>query len=298
MPPEQARGLWDEVDGRSDLWAVGATMFTLLTGQLVHDGRTPNEQLLAAMTKPATELATALPGVSPAVAHLVDRALAFDREKRWPTAQRMQEALRHAYHDKFGKPITTVPGQFKVPPSVVNRTIAMDDEFTTVSPRLPTTNQPVEAPQPVAPARSASGPVGRPVPVAAVVAGIGVLVLVAGGVGGLFVALHRSSAGGVELVSSAIAAPSSAPEPTQVAAQPAWTVASTPSAPPTPPASVASPAAAMPTTASGEAGAIPPPTPTAASSAQPTARPPPARPGCNPPFITVGGKKKWKEECL
>jgi serine/threonine-protein kinase len=33
MAPEQARGLWDEVDGRSDLWAVGATMFCLLGGR-------------------------------------------------------------------------------------------------------------------------------------------------------------------------------------------------------------------------------------------------------------------------
>src|ERR1019366_956817 len=33
MPPEQALGQWDHVDGRSDLWAVGATMFHLLTGR-------------------------------------------------------------------------------------------------------------------------------------------------------------------------------------------------------------------------------------------------------------------------
>ena len=41
MPPrEQARGLHDEVDAGSDLFAVGATMFTLLSGQLLHDGGT------------------------------------------------------------------------------------------------------------------------------------------------------------------------------------------------------------------------------------------------------------------
>jgi serine/threonine-protein kinase len=40
MAPEQARGRWDEVDGATDLWAVGATLFTLLTGRLVHEAET------------------------------------------------------------------------------------------------------------------------------------------------------------------------------------------------------------------------------------------------------------------
>src|SRR5581483_9335323 len=46
MAPEQARARWDEVDGRTDLWAVGATMFKLLTGRVVHLAETVNEQLL------------------------------------------------------------------------------------------------------------------------------------------------------------------------------------------------------------------------------------------------------------
>jgi len=50
MAPEQARAHWDEVDARTDLWAVGATMFKLLTGRVVHVAETVNEQLLAAMT--------------------------------------------------------------------------------------------------------------------------------------------------------------------------------------------------------------------------------------------------------
>jgi serine/threonine-protein kinase len=32
MAPEQARGRWDDVDARTDIWAVGATIFSLLTG--------------------------------------------------------------------------------------------------------------------------------------------------------------------------------------------------------------------------------------------------------------------------
>src|SRR5260221_3056621 len=40
MPPEQAMAIWEDVDARSDLWSVGATMFTLLTGRLVQDAAT------------------------------------------------------------------------------------------------------------------------------------------------------------------------------------------------------------------------------------------------------------------
>jgi serine/threonine-protein kinase len=121
MPPEQARGLWDEVDARADIWAVGATMYTLITGKPVHDGRTPNEVLVAAVTQRAKRLARVVPDVTSEVAGLVDRALAFKREDRWADAKAMQDALRHAFHSMRGAPIESLP--LSVPPSVPNRTI-------------------------------------------------------------------------------------------------------------------------------------------------------------------------------
>jgi serine/threonine-protein kinase len=105
MPPEQARGLWDQVDGRADIWAVGANMFYLLTGRDVHDGRTTNELLLRAMTEPAQRLESLLPTISPAVAQIVDRALAFERDQRWPDASRMKNAVRSAYFHRHGATI-------------------------------------------------------------------------------------------------------------------------------------------------------------------------------------------------
>jgi serine/threonine-protein kinase len=96
MPPEQARGRSKLVDARSDLWSLGAILFTLLTARHVHDGETPSEALLKAMTAHAPPLASVVPDVSPAVAALVDRALAYEPNERWPDARAMQDAVRDA----------------------------------------------------------------------------------------------------------------------------------------------------------------------------------------------------------
>jgi serine/threonine-protein kinase len=94
MPPEQARGHWDEVDAQSDLWSLGATMFAALTGRGLRIAPTPNEELLLAMTEPAPPLHSVAPAVPLALSDIVDRALAFDKRSRWPGAREMQAALR------------------------------------------------------------------------------------------------------------------------------------------------------------------------------------------------------------
>jgi serine/threonine-protein kinase len=93
MPPEQALGRWAELDGRSDLWSLGATMYLLLSGQPVREQGSVSEQLLGAMTRRAPSLGevTALPRCVIAV---VDRALAFNREERFPDARSMQLAVK------------------------------------------------------------------------------------------------------------------------------------------------------------------------------------------------------------
>jgi serine/threonine protein kinase len=108
MAPEQARARWDEVDGRTDLWSVGATMFKLLTGRVVHVADTINEQLLAAMTKPAPPLATLVPTVPIPVLEVVDKALLYARDERWADARAMQRAIRDAYQAITGVSPTSV----------------------------------------------------------------------------------------------------------------------------------------------------------------------------------------------
>lgn len=116
MPPEQARGRWELVDARSDIWAVGATMFTLATGRTVHEAATVNEQLLAAMTIPAPSVGAG-ENLAPQLVALVDRALEYDPAKRWQDAASMQEAVREAYHAIFRSPIASAPKLSTPPPS-------------------------------------------------------------------------------------------------------------------------------------------------------------------------------------
>ena len=96
MPPEQARGRWDEVDERTDLWAVGATLYALIIGDRPRRAATSNEELLLAMTTPLPPLKEMAPDTHPEVCKLVDRAVAVDMKARWPNAKTMQQALRLA----------------------------------------------------------------------------------------------------------------------------------------------------------------------------------------------------------
>ncbi len=97
MAPEQARGRWQDVDARTDLWAIGATMFTLLSGRFVHEAETANEALVLAVTARAPSLAQVFPLLPSAVAAVVDKALSYEREQRYQTAAEFREAARAAY---------------------------------------------------------------------------------------------------------------------------------------------------------------------------------------------------------
>jgi serine/threonine-protein kinase len=92
-PREQQLGLVDEIDGRTDLWAVGATLFHLVTGEHVHEAETPEERAIFAAKLPARSLREVAPGAPEGLIAVVDRALAFRRDDRWPSASAMQAAL-------------------------------------------------------------------------------------------------------------------------------------------------------------------------------------------------------------
>ena len=141
MPPEQARGL--EIDVRADLFAVGATMFRLLTGKIIHEASSDAELVMKAMSDPARSLATLAPDVSPGICAVVDRALAFDRAHRYPDAATMKGDLEAAAR---GEPPPYDAKAAPLPPRVpASELFGQRESF--VDDRSPGRNAPTVAPR-------------------------------------------------------------------------------------------------------------------------------------------------------
>lgn len=95
MAPEQLAG--QPVDGRADLYALGATLFQLLTGTLPFDADSLTELMYQITQKTAPDLRSLRPELPQALADALARALAKSPEARHPDgaafAAHLQEAL-------------------------------------------------------------------------------------------------------------------------------------------------------------------------------------------------------------
>jgi serine/threonine-protein kinase len=94
MAPEQALGRRAEIDGRVDLFALGATLFRILSGRKIHEADSEAELLMAMASKPAAPLASACPHLPAELCKIVDLSLAFSRDARYPDAATMQGDVR------------------------------------------------------------------------------------------------------------------------------------------------------------------------------------------------------------
>jgi tetratricopeptide (TPR) repeat protein len=107
MAPEQARG--HPVDERADVWALGATLYHLLSGRPPYAG-TSEAVLASVKTRQPEPLARIEPSVPHELAALVDKAMARDPALRYPSARELAEDLRRfqagqlvgAYRYSFG----------------------------------------------------------------------------------------------------------------------------------------------------------------------------------------------------
>ena len=98
MPPEQLRNFRD-VKPQSDIYAVGMTTYSLLTGTLAIDlskNGSVNDTIRAIFEQPAVPLRQRAPHIPQAVCEIIDRALAKDPAQRWQSAGAMRNALLHS----------------------------------------------------------------------------------------------------------------------------------------------------------------------------------------------------------
>ncbi len=115
MSPEQARG--EPLDGRSDLFSVGALLHELIAGTPPYDEDDPRLALARARAGDVEAFAIRQPEVPSCVADLIDRALSARAADRFPTAASMRaEVLLCAERcgglatdDALGAWVKTVP---------------------------------------------------------------------------------------------------------------------------------------------------------------------------------------------
>ena len=97
MSPEQLRNFRD-VKPQSDIYAVGMTAYSLLSGSLALDITSKgniNDTIRAIFEQPAVPLRQRAPHLPGPVCDIIDRALAKDPAQRWQTASAMRNALLH-----------------------------------------------------------------------------------------------------------------------------------------------------------------------------------------------------------
>jgi serine/threonine-protein kinase len=125
MSPEQIRST-KNVDARTDIWALGAILFELVTGHAPFASENIGETFSKILDKPPPRLETYLPNAPPGLNEIIAKCLEKDLKKRWVTVGAFALALQG-----LGvKPsLSTVPSwepipvSFEPPPSSGHRVI-------------------------------------------------------------------------------------------------------------------------------------------------------------------------------
>ncbi len=100
MSPEQASGQMDEIDIRTDIFLLGATLYHVLTGQAPHDGDTVSSLLDRIIRHQWTPPRLINPAVAPALEAICLKAMAPDRAKRYASCDQMAADLERWLADE------------------------------------------------------------------------------------------------------------------------------------------------------------------------------------------------------
>ena len=117
ISPEQARSPSD-VDGRSDIWSLGATLFHALTGRPPFVGESVAEVLSAVLHQPLPDPRTIMPGLSKGMRLVLRKCLSQDPNLRYRTPldllkdlERMRERRAPKVRADELEPLTDDPGR-------------------------------------------------------------------------------------------------------------------------------------------------------------------------------------------
>jgi serine/threonine protein kinase/Tol biopolymer transport system component len=92
MSPEQVEGR--ELDGRSDIFSLGAVLYEMLTGQRAFEGKSQLSVASAILEKEPAPISTIKPLTPRSLDHIVRRCLAKDPDDRWQTARDLALELK------------------------------------------------------------------------------------------------------------------------------------------------------------------------------------------------------------
>ena len=84
MSPEQLAG--EEVDARSDVFALGAVLYEMLTGARAFEGKSRTSIIAAVLAGPPQSASSRRPMTPPALEHVITRCLGRERDERWQSA--------------------------------------------------------------------------------------------------------------------------------------------------------------------------------------------------------------------
>jgi len=94
MSPEQCRGVSDEIDHRTDVYAIGIILFEMLSGEPPFIGAGWGDVVLAHMTKPPPSVRSRNPSIPESIEVVITKALAKTAGERFQSATEMRAALR------------------------------------------------------------------------------------------------------------------------------------------------------------------------------------------------------------